>query len=278
MVLVHVRLDLEHEARELLALRIDQVARKRVSVGQRGGGQAQELLQERLHAEVGERRAEEHRRQLACAHRVQIELVGGAIEQLDVVHEVLVVVGADELVKGCVAQLGLDLGDLLGGVAAALAVEGDDVARLAVKHASERAAVADGPVHGVGADAEHRFDLFHELERVAAFAVHLVHKREDGDVAQRAHLEQLLRLRLDALGGVDDHDGGVGGHERAVRVLGKVLVTGGIKDVDAAAVVLKLQHGGGDGDAALLLDVHPVGDGVLRACLSLDRAGGLDAA
>ena len=188
------------------------------------------------------------------------------------------VVGADELVKGCVAQLGLDLGDLLGGVAAALAVEGDDVARLAVEHASERAAVADGPVHGVGADAEHRFDLLHELERVAALAVHLVHEREDGDVAQRANLEQLLRLRLDALGGVDDHDGGVGGHERAVRVLGKVLVTGGIKDVDTAAIMLELQHGGGDGDAALLLDVHPVGDGVLRACLSLDRAGGLDAA
>ena len=263
VILVHVRLDFEHEAREFLALRVDFLAAQGVKVGARRGGQVQELLQERLHAEVRERRAEEHRRQLARQHGVKVELVGGAVEQLDVVHQVAVVFLADQLVKRGVAQFGLDLGNLFRRVAAAFAVEGDDVARLAVEHAAERAAVADGPVHGVRADAEHRLDLFHKLERIAAFAVHLVHEREDGDMAQCAHLEQLLRLGLDALCAVDDHDGGVGGHERAVRVLRKVLVAGGVKDVDAAAVVLELQHGRRDGDAAFLLDVHPVGHGVL---------------
>ena len=46
-----------------------------------------------------------------------------------------------------------------------------------------------------------------------------------------------------------------------------------------ATVVGELQHRGGDGDAALLLDVHPVGHGVLgRARLALDGARRLDAA
>ena len=99
------------------------------------------------------------------------------------------VVGADELVKGGVSQLGLDFRNFLGGVGVPVALEGDDAAGLTVEHSAEVLSAADRPVHGVGADAEHRFDLFHKLERVAAFAVHLVHEREDGDVAQRAHLE-----------------------------------------------------------------------------------------
>ena len=46
-------------------------------------------------------------------------------------------------------------------------------------------------------------------------------------------LEQLDGLGLDALGGVDDHDGGVGSHERTVGILGEVLVAGGVEDVHA---------------------------------------------
>ena len=45
----------------------------------------------------------------------------------------------------------------------------------------------------------------------------------------------------------------------AVGVLREVLVAGGVQDVDAEALVLELHHGGGDGDAPLLLDLHPVG-------------------
>ena len=99
------------------------------------------------------------------------------------------------------------------------------------------------------------------------------HRAKDGDVAHDADLEELAGLRLDALGGVDDHDGGVGGHEGPIGVLGEVLVAGGVEDVDAEAVVLELQHGGGHGDAALLLDLHPVGDGGAGVLLPLDLTG-----
>ena len=89
---------------------------------------------------------------------------------------------------------------------------------------------------------------------------------------QGADLEELAGLGAPRLGPVDDHDGAVDGHERAVGVLGEVLVAGGVQDVDAEAVVLELQHRGRDGDAALLLNFHPVGGGGAGA-LALDLAG-----
>ena len=278
VVLVHVGLDLEHEAREVLARRWHQLAGKLVGVRLGARRQAKELAQERLDAEVGEGAAEEDGRELAVRHGVEVELVTGAVEQLDVVHKVAVVLGTDKVVKRGVAQLGLDLGNLLGGVGVARAFKREHMTALAIEHATEVAAVADGPVHGIGADAQHRLDLLHELERVAALMVELVDEGEDRDVAQGTHTEQLLGLRLDALCSVDHHDCRVGSHERAVRVLGKVLVTRGVEDVDANTVVVELQDRGGDGNAARLLDVHPVGHRMLGRALALDRAGRLNAA
>ena len=78
---------------------------------------------------------------------------------------------------------------------------------------------------------------------------------------QGADPEELARLGLHALGGVDDHDGGVRRHEGAVGVLGEVLVSRGVQNVDAAAAVLELHDGGGDGNAPLLLNFHPVAGG-----------------
>ena len=77
-------------------------------------------------------------------------------------------------------------------------------------------------------------------------------------MAHGADLEELPGLGLYALGPVDDHDGGVRGHEGAVGILGEILVARGVQDVDAVTVVLKLHDGGGDGNASLLLDLHPV--------------------
>ena len=278
VVLVHVGLDLKHKAAKVVAAGIDRFAGERIGIGARRRGQTQELLQERLHAKVGKRRAKERRAQLAAGHGIQIELVAGTIEQLDIVHQVLMVFFADELVHGRIAQFGLDLGDLLGGVGVAVALKGDNATGLTIEHAAEVAAAADRPVHGIRIDAQDVLDLFHELKRIASLVVELVHKGEDGNMAQRTDLKELFGLGLDALGTVDDHDRGVGGHKGTVGILRKVLVTGGIEDVDAGAVVGKLQHRGGNRNTALLLDIHPVRDGVLGRALALDRAGGLDAA
>ena len=50
------------------------------------------------------------------------------------------------------------------------------------------------------------------------------------------------------------------------------------QDVDAVVVVLELEHAGGDGDAPLLFQLHPVGDGVTGRGLALDGAGQLNGA
>ena len=270
--LVHVGLNFEDEGRELIAAGVNGLAGQAVHAGQRGGGEAEEVLEEGLDAEVGQRRAEEHGAQLAAQHAVEVKFLGSAVQQLDLVHQLLVQVGGEQLVQCGIAQLGLGLLDLLDAVGAAVAGESKHFAGVAVEHALELLAAADGPVHGVGLDAQNFFDVLHQLEGVAGLAVHLVDEGEDGDVAQGADLEQLDGLGLNALGGVDDHDRGIRCHQGAVGILREVLMARGVQNVHALACVVELQHRGSDGDAALLLDVHPVGHGVLCALLALDRA------
>ena len=52
----------------------------------------------------------------------------------------------------------------------------------------------------------------------------------------------------------------------------------GVKDVYAATIVVELQNRRGNGNAAFLFDVHPVGNGVLGAAFAFNRASCLDAA
>ena len=96
--------------------------------------------------------------------------------------------------------------------------------------------------------------------------------------ARAAHLEQLQRLRLDALGRVEHHDHAVDGQQRAVGVLAEVLVAGRVEQGDVVAVQLELERGGADGDAALLLHLHPVGRGVTAGLAAANGAGQLDGA
>ena len=173
-------------------------------------------------------------------HSVQVKLFGGAIQQLNVVSQLLVVGRADQFVHFGCAQLGGDLVHHLHAVGAAIAFKSQHLAGAAVKHALELFAAADGPVHRVGFDAQDRLNVFHQFKRVAGFAVHLVDEGENGDMAQGADLEQLDGLGLNTLGGVDDHDGGIRRHQGTVGILGEVLVAGGIQNVDALALIVEL--------------------------------------
>src|SRR5262249_25503902 len=104
-----------------------------------------------------------------------------------------------------------------------------------VERAGEVAAAAERPSRRRSVERERLLDLVEQFEWIAALAVHLVDEGEDGYVAQPADLEQLAGARLDALGGVDHHDGGIDRGERAVGVLGEVLVAGRIQQVEHAA-------------------------------------------
>ena len=271
---VHVRLNLEDETGEvrLFGLNVTDVA----LAGQGRRRVLQEALKERLNAEVGDGGTEEHRRQLTAAHLVEVESVARFVQQVDFLRQPLAVVLCQHML-----QCGVVNGDVsllhhrFAVVAARIQL---DHLCVAVVNALEIAVRANRPVDGAGADAKHLFQLLHQREGVFRRAVHFVHERENRDVAHPADLEQLDGLRLNALRRVNQHDGCVRRNQHAVGVLREVLMARCVQNVDAEAVKLKLHCGGCDRDAALLLDVHPVGRGVLIAFARLDAARRADCA
>ena len=266
--LVHVGLDLKHKGGEVLVKAVDdRIARLS---GKGSGGHTQEFLQKGLHTEVGQRRAKKDWGQLSMAHPLQIKVAGGTVQQLDLVHQLAVLALADQLGQSGVVHLDLSGG---GGFGVGVGGEVDDFAVLAVVHALELLAAADGPVHGIGVDAQLLLQLFAQFKGVPGLPVHLVDEGEDGDVPHGAHLEQLAGLSLHALGCVNDHHRAVRRHQGAIGVLGEVLVAGGVQNVDAETLVLELHYRGGNRDAALLFDLHPVGGGSAGVLLALDLAG-----
>ena len=142
--------------------------------------------------------------------------------------------------------------------------------------ALEAATHADGPGDRRATDIEDALDLVEQFQRRTAFAVQLVDEGDDGRGAQARHFHQLDGTRLDALGGVDDHQRAVYRGERAVGVFREVFMARRIEQVDDLAVVGELHHRGGDGDTALLFQRHPVGRRMARGLAALDRTGELD--
>ena len=111
----------------------------------------------------------------------------------------------------------------------------------------------------VGAEA-----LFHHLHRheeIGSDLVHLV----DEDHARHAVFVGLtpdgFGLRLDALIGVEQGDGAVEHAQGALDFDGEIDVARRVDDVDALVVPIGGGRGRSDGDAALLLLLHPVHGG-----------------
>ena len=109
--------------------------------------------------------------------------------------------------------------------------------------------------------------------------VDLVQHRDDPEVGVQGQVQVGQRLRLDALGGVDQQHRALAGGQAAGDLVAEVHVAGGVDEVEDVLHVAALP-GQPDGlaldrDAALALDVHPVQ--VLRAHLApLDHAGELE--
>ena len=116
--------------------------------------------------------------------------------------------------------------------------------------------------HVAGFAADDVGDLARVAVRVGGGQVDLVEHRDDVQVAIQRQVEVGQRLRLDALGGVDQQHRALAGLQRARHLVGEVDVAGGVDQVQHVIVVA---HPPGqphvlrlDGDAALPLDVHPV--------------------
>ena len=112
-----------------------------------------------------------------------------------------------------------------------------------VVNALEFLSAADRPVYGESLDTEFVFDLIEQVKRIFRFTVHLVDKRKYRDMTHYADLEQLSCLVLNALCSVDDHYSGVRSHQCTVGILGEILMSGCVEDIDAAVLIIELENG-----------------------------------
>ena len=254
-----------------LADDLDVLLARRVADGgrhvQRRGQVVDDRVEHGLHALVLERAAAQHRvgrgvdgqladrtldlvdgEFLAAEVLLQQRLVGlgDRLEQLGaVLVGLLLQVGGDLDDVVLLAELGLaapDLGLHLDQVDDALEVAFGADRQLDRDHVG-----AEALLHGAHREVEVRADLVHLVDEADARHVVLVGLPPD-----------LLGLRLHALLAVEDRDRAVEHAQRPLHLDGEVDVTGGVDDVDLVVVPEAGGGRGGDGDAALLLLLHPV--------------------
>ena len=181
--------------------------------------------------------------------------VGDALEQLLAV------------LRGLVGELGRDVLDGVVLTELGLAAPGEGLHLDQVDDADEVGLGTDRDLQHqrVGAEAlDHHVDA---AEEVRTGAVELVDEAHARDAVLLGLPPDLLGLRLDAGDTVVDGDGTVEHPQRPLHLDGEVDVPGGVDDVDVEAVPGALRRGRRDGDAALLLLLHPVHRG--RAVVDL---------
>ena len=130
-----------------------------------------------------------------------------------------------------------------------------------VVNAFELGSDVDWPAQRAHVDFQFGFKFVEDVERVASLAVEFVDENDNRGVAHAAHLHEFASLLLNAFSHVHHDDYAIDSGERAVGVLGKVLVTRSVEDVNLVVAVVESHNRCGNRNAALLFDFHPVGGG-----------------
>ena len=169
--------------------------------------------------------------------------------------------------QGCAAALGLfaefrgDLADDL--IFTLVAFEGVVLHVQQVDDGPEVIASTDWHLDRHGVAAETLLHLADHAVEVGAHAVHLVDEHEAGHRVLVGLAPHGLGLGLHAGHGAEHHHGAVEHAAGAFDFSGEVHVSRGVDEVDVVVLAMTLplgeDGGGGDGDAALLLFLHPVG-------------------
>ena len=146
--------------------------------------------------------------------------------------------------------------------------------------ADEFAPDPDGPGRRRYVDGQIFLNLVDDLEGIAAFAVHLVAKRQDRQIAHPADFEQFLRLAFHTLCAVDHHHGGVHGSQCAIGILGKIRVARRVHQIEPEFPILarkiERHRRSADRNAAILLHLHEIRPRAPRLALGPNLTGHLD--
>ena len=152
-----------------------------------------------------------------------------------------------------------------------------------VEHVPDALARLGGAQHRLErVEAQVALDLLAHPVHVGGGQVDLVDHRDDRQVVLQRQVEVGHRLRLDALGRVDQQQRPLAGHERPPHLVREVDVARRVDQVQAARPALRVLVAEGHGvaldrDAPLPLDVHRVEDLVAELPV-LDRPAVLDQA
>ena len=130
--------------------------------------------------------------------------------------------------------------------------------------------------------------LVHQVERILALAVHLVHEHHHRGLPHPADFHQPPCLRLHTLRAVDHHNRAIHRRQCAECIFREILVTRGVKDIDmvgnillciagsGATPVIESHHRGCHRDSPLFLYLHPVRGGRLADLIALHRTCHMD--
>ena len=178
-----------------------------------GGNKIDNCVEQLAYAEVGKRRTKKCWGGLSTNKQFDVKIGTNFIEQRDAI-------------KGGLPRIALIDRSLRGvnnflwcfGCATGHASEASKQTIAAIDDAAEVASDANRPRDGCDNKANLLFDLINQFEWIEPGTIPLVDEGEKRHIALAADIEQLERLRLDAFGCVEHHDGRIGGRKDSVRV------------------------------------------------------------
>ena len=143
---------------------------------------------------------------------------------------------------------------------------------LPVVDALEMMSGTDRPVNRAGANPQHLFNFIKKFIGVSCLPVKLIDKGENGNVPHHTNFKELNGLRLHTFCAINHHDRTVRRHQGSVGVLGEILMSRCVQNIDTLSVIVELQYRRSDGNSSFLLNLHPIGNSVLGRLSSFYRS------
>jgi len=198
------------------------------------------MFQKSFHTEVRQGRTEKYRSQFPFAYQFLVEIRTCSIQKFNFFQKLLFLFRIHHFI--CTAVIQRDLLDntflrsLLG------IRESKDLLCITVIDTSKLLTGTNGPVYRAGCDSQFLLDLIQKVKGIIGIPVHFVDKGKDRDMTHHADLEQLTCLCLYTLGTIDHHNCRIRSHQGTVGILGEILMSRCIQNVNAVSIVMELKY------------------------------------